>query len=211
MKYNTTRDPLVLPEYGRNVQRMIRYAISIEDRAERNKAASAIIELMGQLNPHLRDVEDFRHKLWTHLFLMSDFKLDVDSPYEIPKIESLQEKPNQVDYPKSKIKYGHYGKYTASILNESKDLNDEEKEFMTKTMGNFMKKQYLMHNNDTVDNNVISENLNELSEGVLKMENPDEELVSTSSLLKTLGINNNNNQKRSNKNYHKHKRKHKRN
>ena len=211
MKYNTTRDPLVLPEYGRNVQRMIRYAISIEDRSERNKAAAAIIELMGQLNPHLRDVEDFRHKLWTHLFLMSDFKLDVDSPYEIPKIESLQEKPKQVDYPKSKIKYGHYGKYTASILNESKDLNDEEKEFMTKTMGNFMKKQYLIHNNDTVDNNVISENLNELSEGVLKMENPDEELVSTSSLLKTLGINNNKNQKRSNKNYHKHKRKHKRN
>ena len=210
MKYNTTRAPLVLPEYGRNVQRMIRYAISIEDRAERNKAASAIIELMGQLNPHLRDVEDFRHKLWTHLFLMSDFKLDVDSPYEIPKIESLQEKPKQVDYPKSKIKYGHYGKYTASILNESKDLNDEEKEFMTKTMGNFMKKQYLIHNNDTVDNNVISENLNELSEGVLKMENPDEELVPTSTLLKTLGINNNN-QKRSNKNYHKHKRKHKRN
>ena len=174
MKYNTTRDPLVLPEYGRNVQRMIKYAISIEDRSERNKAASAIIELMGQLNPHLRDVEDFRHKLWTHLFLMSDFKLDVDSPYEIPKIESLQEKPKQVEYPKSKIKYGHYGKYTASILNKSKDLNDEEKEFITKTMGNFMKKQYLMHNNDTVDNNVISENLNELSEGNLKMENPDE-------------------------------------
>ena len=209
MKYNTTRDPLVLPEYGRNVQRMIKYAISIEDRSERNKAASAIIELMGQLNPHLRDVEDFRHKLWTHLFLMSDFKLDVDSPYEIPKIESLQEKPKQVEYPKSKIKYGHYGKYTASILNKSKDLNDEEKEFITKTMGNFMKKQYLMHNNDTVDNNVISENLNELSEGNLKMENPDEDLVSTSSLLKTLGINNN--QKRNNKNYHKHKTKHKRN
>ena len=82
MKYNTTRDALILPEYGRNVQRMITYAISIEDKIERNKAANAIIELMGQLNPHLRDVEDFRHKLWTHLFLMSDFKLDVDSPYE---------------------------------------------------------------------------------------------------------------------------------
>ncbi len=209
MKYNTTRDPLVLPEYGRNVQRMIKYAISIENRSERNKAASAIIELMGQLNPHLRDVEDFRHKLWTHLFLMSDFKLDVDSPYEIPKIETLQEKPKKVEYPKSKIKYGHYGKYTASILNKSKDFTDEEKEFMTKTMGNFMKKQYLMHNNDTVDNNVISENLNELSEGNLKMENPDELLAATSSLLKTLGINNT--QKRNNKNYHKHKRKHKRN
>ena len=100
---------------------------------------------MGQLNPHLRDVEDFRHKLWTHLFLMSDFKLDVDSPYEIPKIEKLQEKPKKVNYPSSKIKYGHYGKYTSKILKESANLKkEEESEFLTRNMANFMKKQYLM-------------------------------------------------------------------
>ncbi len=211
MKYNTTRDPLILPEYGRNVQKMITYAISIENKIERNKAANAIIELMGQLNPHLRDVEDFRHKLWTHLFLMSDFKLDVDSPYEIPKIENLQQKPEQMEYPSSKIKYGHYGKYTAEILKKAADLKEEkESEYLKKSMGNFMKKQYLMHNNDAVENNVIAENLNELSEGKLTIENPDE-LAATSSLLKTLGINTNSYQKRNKGHHHHKKRKYKRN
>ena len=210
MNYNTTRDALILPEYGRNVQRMIKYAIGIEKRDERNKAANAIIELMGQLNPHLRDVEDFRHKLWTHLFLMSDFKLDVDSPYEIPKIENLQEKPKKVNYPSSKFKYGHYGKYTSKILKESANIKkEEENEFLTRSMANFMKKQYLMHNNDAVENNLIAENLHELSDGNLTLENPDS-LTPTSSLLKTLGINNNTNHKRNNKGHHK-KRKYKRN
>jgi len=97
MEYNTTRGRLILPEYGRNVQNMISHAMEIENRVERNRAAQAIIEVMGQLNPHLRDVDDFRHKLWTHLFVMSDFQLDVDSPYEIPKPEMLMEKPNLME------------------------------------------------------------------------------------------------------------------
>ena len=97
MEYNTTRGKLILPEYGRNVQNMIAHAMEIADRTERNRAAQAIIEVMGQLNPHLRDVDDYRHKLWTHLFVMSDFHLDVDSPYEIPKQEVLNEKPDRLD------------------------------------------------------------------------------------------------------------------
>jgi CRISPR/Cas system-associated endonuclease Cas1 len=97
MEYNTARGKLLLPEYGRNVQNMIQHAMEIEDRDERNRAAQAIIEVMGQLNPHLRDVDDYRHKLWTHLFVMSDFKLDVDSPFEIPEVESLMEKPEQME------------------------------------------------------------------------------------------------------------------
>ena len=105
MEYNTTRGKLILPEYGRNVQNMIAHAMEIADRDERNRAAQAIIEVMGQLNPHLRDVDDFRHKLWTHLFVMSDFKLDVDSPYEIPKQEVLNEKPQIMEYPKSSEAY----------------------------------------------------------------------------------------------------------
>ena len=116
MEYNTTREKLILPEYGRNVQNMISHAMEIKDRSERNRATQAIIEVMGQLNPHLRDVDDYRHKLWTHLFLMSDFKLDVDSPYEIPHEEVLNEKPDLMSYPSGKIKYGHYGKYTEQIL-----------------------------------------------------------------------------------------------
>jgi len=213
MEYNTTRSHLILPEYGRNVQNMISHAMEIADREERNRATQAIIEVMGQLNPHLRDVDDYRHKLWAHLFIMSDFKLDVDSPYEIPEKESFLEKPKLMPYPKSKIKYGHYGQYTEKILKKAHEVTDEkEKAYLTTAMGNFMKKQFLTHNNSAVENSVIGEKLNELSDGVLTMDNPDEELTSTNQLLKTLGIqnqssnqnrrsnnsNNNNNRKKTN-------------
>lgn len=200
MEYNTTRGPLILPEYGRNVQNMIAYAMEIENREERNRAAQAIIEVMGQLNPHLRDVDDFRHKLWTHLFVMSDFKLDVDSPYEKPKPEVLAERPEIMEYPKSKIKYGHYGQYTQKILETAKDVIDEkEKEFMKNTMANFMKKQFLAYNNDAVENNVIAMQLKELSKDELVLENPDE-LVNTNTLLRSMGLNQNQNQNKWNKN-----------
>lgn len=191
MEYNTTRGPLILPEYGRNVQKMIAYAMEITDRIERNRAAQAIIEVMGQLNPHLRDVDDFRHKLWTHLFVMSDFKLDVDSPYEIPKQEVLNERPQIMEYPSSKIRFGHYGKYTQKILETAGEITDEkEKEYMKNTMANFMKKQFLAYNNDAVENNVIAEQLKELSKGELILENPDE-LVNTNTILRSMGLNQN--------------------
>lgn len=193
MEYNTTRGKLLLPEYGRNVQNMIMHAMEIADRDIRNNAAKAIIEVMGQLNPHLRDVDDYRHKLWTHLFVMSDFKLDVDSPYEIPKAEVLNEKPQLMEYPKSKIRFGHYGKYTQNILENSRSVkNEEEKEYLKKTMANFMKKQFLAHNNDAVENNVIADQLKELSKGDLILENPDD-LMNTNAILRSMGIGNNNN------------------
>lgn len=182
----------MLPEYGRNVQNMILHAMEIEDREERNRAAQAIIEVMGQLNPHLRDVDDFKHKLWTHLFVMSDFRLDVDSPYEIPDKEILNEKPAHMDYPKSHIRYGHYGQYTQKILESAGDVKDEgEKEYLTTTMANFMKKQFLIHNNNAVENHVIADQLKELSKGKLEFENPDE-LTGTNQLLRSLGLQNNN-------------------
>ena len=188
MEYNTTRGPLILPEYGRNVQNMIAHAMELSSRTERNLAAKAIIEVMGQLNPHLRDVEDYRHKLWTHLFVMSNFEFDVDSPYEKPKQEVLNEKPQRMTYPSSKIRYGHYGKYTQAILEASREVViPEEKEFLKNTMANFMKKQFLAYNNDTVENNVIGQQLKELSKGDLILENPDD-LVHTNTLLKTMGI-----------------------
>jgi hypothetical protein len=200
MEYNTTRGKLILPEYGRNVQNMIAHAMEISDRKERNRAAQAIIEVMGQLNPHLRDVDDFRHKLWTHLFVMSDFNLEVDSPYEIPKAESLQEKPKLMAYPKSKIRYGHYGKYTQEILESAKDITKEdERDYLKNSMANFMKKQFLSHNNDTVENHVIADQLKELSKGDLVLENPDE-LMNTNVLLRSMGMGNNNN-KKFNKNF----------
>ena len=167
MEYNTTRNKLLLPEYGRNVQNMITHAMGLEDRGTRNSAAQAIIEVMGQLNPHLRDVDHYRHKLWAHLFIMSDFQLDVDSPYEIPEKESLEGKPEIMKYPSGKIRYGHFGQYTQKILEDAKNATDEkEKTYLTSVMGNFMKKQFLTHNNSAVENSVISEKLSELSDGV---------------------------------------------
>jgi hypothetical protein len=191
MEYNTTRGKLILPEYGRNVQNMIGHAMKIVDRDERNRAAQAIIEVMGHLNPHLRDVDDFRHKLWTHLFVMSDFQLDVDSPYEIPKQEILNEKPQLMTYPKSKIRYGHYGQYTQKILeNASSTTDDKEKEYLKNNMANFMKKQFLAYNNDAVENHVIANQLKELSKGELILENPDD-LVNTNTILRSMGLNQN--------------------
>lgn len=190
MEYNTARGDLLLPEYGRNVQNMIQHAMGIEDRVIRNRAAKAIIEVMGQLNPHLRDFDDFRHKLWTHLFVMSDFKLEVDSPFEVPTKEILDERPAIMPYPKATIRFGHFGQYTQRILELADGLKDEaEKKYLVDSMGNFMKKQYLMHNNTAVENQVIADQLNELSQGKLTLEAPDE-LTSTNQLLRTLGLNN---------------------
>lgn len=188
MEYNTQRPHMILPEYGRNVQNMIEHAMSINDRSERNRAAVAIIEVMGQLNPHLRDVDDFKHKLWTHLFVMSDFQLDVDSPYEMPNKELLSEKPQLMPYPKNKIRYGHYGKYTENILKEAVNEKDPKaKEYLKNAMANFMKKQFLAYNNDAVENNVIAQQLAELSGGELILDNPDD-LMQTNQILKSFGV-----------------------
>ncbi len=110
MDYNTQLPRMIIPEYGRNIQNMINHCIKIEDKEERNRCARAIIQVMGQLNPHLRDVADFTHKLWDHLFIISDFKLDVDSPYPVPSPEKLDTKPELVTYPHGKIKYKHFFK-----------------------------------------------------------------------------------------------------
>lgn len=201
MEYNTARGKLLLPEYGRNVQNMIQHAMEITNREERNRAAQAIIEVMGQLNPHLRDVDDFRHKLWAHLFIMSDFQLEVDSPYEIPDKESLEQRPELMPYPTSKIRFGHYGQYSQKILESAKEItSEEEREYLKARMGNFMKKQYLTHNNTAVENYVIADQLHELSKGDLKIENPDEELTSTNQMLRALGIQSNHNNNNNNSN-----------
>lgn len=205
MEYNTTRDKLLLPEYGRNVQKMIAHAMSIHDKEERNRAAQAIIEVMGQLNPHLRDVDDYRHKLWTHLFVMSDFQLDVDSPYDIPKSDDLSSEPDKVDYPSSRMKYGHYGRYTQEILENASKISDEgEKKYLAKKMASFMKKQFLVYNNDAVENAVISNQLQELSNKELSIEDPNE-LPTTNSILKLYGIqaNHHRNNKKSKKKFKK--------
>lgn len=183
MNYNTQRDPLIIPEYGRNIQQMVGLACEIEDREERNRAAQSIINVMGQLNPHLRDVGDFAHKLWDHLFIISEWKLDVDSPYPKPEAEALNKKPEPLSYPHKRIRYKHYGKTIENLIATAVEMEDEEemKKF-SEQIANLMKKSYLSWNRDTVNDNVIRDHLVELSEGRLKLDDSFE-LDATNDIL----------------------------
>lgn len=171
MEYNTQLEHLIIPEYGRNIQGMIKYCCSIPDREERNLCARAIIQVMGQLNPTLRDQSDYTHKLWDHLFIISQFKLDVDSPYPIPNAESFKEKPKILDYPRGRIRYKHYGKTIEDIIHKAKELPDgPEKQELTRQIANHLKKSYFNWNKDSVTDEVIFKNLSELSKGELKID-----------------------------------------
>lgn len=171
MEYNTERPKMIIPEYGRNVQSMIDYCCTLKDREERNLCAKAIIQVMGQLNPHLRDVADFTHKLWDHLFIISEFRLDVDSPYPRPKPETFKEKPARLTYPIGKIKFKHYGKTIEAIIKKAKALKDgPEKDELTRLIANHLKKSYINWNKDSITDDVIFKNLTDLSDGELKID-----------------------------------------
>jgi hypothetical protein len=171
MEYNTERPKMIIPEYGRNVQSMIEYCCSLKDREERNLCAKAIIQVMGALNPHLRDVADFTHKLWDHLFIISEFKLDVDSPYPRPKPETFKEKPARLTYPAGKIRFKHYGKTIEAIIKKAKALKDgPEKDELTRLIANHLKKSYINWNKDSITDDVIFKNLTDLSDGELKLD-----------------------------------------
>ncbi len=198
MDYNSGLAHLVLPEYGRNIQRMVEFAVTVKDRAERNKVAQAIIAVMGQLNPHLRDVTDFKHKLWDHIFIISDFKLDVDSPYPLPTRETFITKPDRISYPSGKIKYKPYGKVLENIIAKAKEYPEgEEKTYLIEVIANLLKRSYLIWNRDSVNDEVILKHLEELSNGELKL--PDASKLShTNDILarnrtKKFGENNNTN------------------
>ncbi|MFH1321465.1 MAG: DUF4290 domain-containing protein [Bacteroidota bacterium] len=170
MEYNTQRSKLIISEYGRNIQKLIEHAITLKDTEERNKFAKMIINVMGQLNPHLRDVNDFKHKLWNHLFVISDFKLDVDSPYTKPTTETLSVKPERMLYPDKKIKYKHYGKTIELMIKKAATFEEgDEKDALIKTIANHLKKSYLTWNKDSVTDEKILKDLEELSDGKLSL------------------------------------------
>jgi hypothetical protein len=170
MDYNTQRSKLSLPEYGRNVQQMIDYALLVEDREQRNTVVKTIISVMGTLNPHLRDQPDFKHKLWDHLAIMSDFKLDIDSPYPTPSREKLSEKPRPVPYAPIRLKHKHYGRILSNMAREAvKREAGEEKDFLVYTIANHMKKAYLTWNKESVTDDIILRDLAEFSDGQLTL------------------------------------------
>ncbi|HLO73608.1 MAG TPA: DUF4290 domain-containing protein [Flavobacterium sp.] len=185
LEYNSQRSHLIIPEYGRHLQKLIDQATAIEDREERNKAAKYIISVMGSLNPHLRDVPDFQHKLWDQLFIMSDFNLEVDSPYPIPSKDILTQKPDRLKYPQNFPKYRFYGnniKYMIDVANSWEE--SELKNALVLVIANHMKKCYLSWNKDTVTDEVIFEHLFELSGGKLNLSKSNEELSNTHDLMK---------------------------
>ena len=183
MEYNSQREKLIIPEYGRHIQKMIQTVLAEKDKEVRNKQAKAIIDVMGQLNPHLRDVADFKHKLWDHLFVISDFKLDVDSPFPNPTKESLSVKPKKLAYPGRKIKYKHYGRTNEIMIEKAIEFPEgPEKEALIMTIANHLKKSYVTWNKDTVDDEKIIGDLLSLSGGKLKLD-PKTVLTDTTEIL----------------------------
>ncbi|OFY58705.1 MAG: hypothetical protein A2V50_01285 [Bacteroidetes bacterium RBG_19FT_COMBO_42_10] len=168
--YNTQRKRMALPEYGRNVQKMVDHIKTIEDRAERNRAARTIIQIMGNLNPQLRDEGDFKHKLWDHLALIADFQLDIDSPYPSPELTKFIEKPKQIPYQQGDIRFLHYGRIIELMIDAACEMKEgEEKEYLTSLILNQMKKAYITWNRSQVADEVIISDMKMLSGGKLKI------------------------------------------
>jgi len=159
-----------LPEYGRSIQNMVDYALTIQDRAERQRCANTIINIMGSMYPHLRDVPDFKHKLWDHLAIMSGFELDIDYPYEIIRKDNLVTRPEQIPYPHARIRYRHYGRTLEVLIRKATEFPEgNEKQNLVALICNHMKKDYMAWNKDTVDDRKIAEDLHELSGGKLQL------------------------------------------
>ncbi len=173
-----------MPEYGRHIQNMINHAINLDEKKEQQKCVDSIIAFMGQMNPHLRDVKEFTHKLWDHLHIMSGFQLNVESPYPKPEIDKLTEKPTPMNYPGSKIKFSYYGSTIPNMIETAINLKGKEKEIMTGMIANQMKKSYILFNESSVDNNIIRLHLKQLSNGQLKIAE-DFEFIRSASVRQT--------------------------
>ncbi len=168
--YNSTRPNLILAEYGRNVQNMVDYICTVPSREERNRLAQVVIDMMGVLNPHLRDVSDFKHKLWDHLYIISDFKIDVDSPYPVPNRDEIRHKPERLAYPQHRIRFKHYGHIVEEMIVKAMAASTEETKLkMSLSIANFMKMAYCTWNKDSVTDQHIIQDLKELSGGVLQL------------------------------------------
>ncbi len=169
--YNYTRRKLLLPEYGRHIQEMIDSLMQIEDRDERNRQARAVIAVMGNLNPLLRDTADFTHKLWDHLFIMSDFQLDVDSPYARPSRDELGIRPRQMHYTQGRIAYKHYGKYTERIIRAlSGEKSSEATARAIDNIARYMRVKSFEYNQEHPNNDALARDIKQMSEGVIELD-----------------------------------------
>ena len=174
MEYNTQRKKMELPEYGRSVQNMVDHALTIEDREERQRCANTIVNIMGGMFPHLRDVPDFKHKLWDHLAIMSDFKLDIDYPFEIVKKEDLVVKPEKLAYPNADFRYRHYGRFLEGMVKKVVEIEDEEeKKQLINLLAIQMKKDLNNWNKEGIEDQKIVDDLREYSNGAIDLQVED--------------------------------------
>ncbi|MDR1983471.1 MAG: DUF4290 domain-containing protein [Prevotellaceae bacterium] len=171
MDYNTQRTKLLLPEYGRNIHKMVEWVKSLPDKENRNKQIKAVVAVMGNLNPHLRDVNDFRHKLWDHIQVISDFQIDIDSPYPIPEKAVLQEKPKKIPYKSNPLNVPYYGRHILEMISVIVKLEDsEKKQCLIMQIANQVKKSYIAWNKDSVKDDVIIKDLYNLSGGAINLD-----------------------------------------
>jgi hypothetical protein len=184
MRYNTQEKRLALPEYGRNIQNMVDYCVSVSDREERTRCANTIVNIMGNMFPHLRDVNDFKHILWDHLAIMSDFALDIDYPYEVVKREDLYTRPPRLPYYQSKFAYKHYGKNLENMIKKATQYEEgEQKEYLISLLANHMKKSFLTWNKEVVDDQKIFKDMEDLSKGKIVLDEDSHKLTESKDIL----------------------------
>jgi hypothetical protein len=184
MEYPTLEGKLIMPEYGRNIQQMVKHAMTIEDKEERTRCVNGIINIMGNLFPYLRDVNDFKHKLWDHVAIMSDFQLDIDYPYEIVSAETLYTHPDKIPYQMSRVRYQHYGKTLERMIERVADYEEgEERSELIRLIANQMKKCFLTWNKEVVDNRKIFDDLRELSRGKIDLSDDSFRLIESKDVL----------------------------
>jgi hypothetical protein len=185
LEYNSERPLMIIPEYGRHIQKLVDHCLALDTKEERIKMAKSIVDVMGNLQPHLRDVPDFKHKLWDQLYIMADFKLDVESPYPQLSKAELKEKPERLAYPKSASRYRYYGNNIQTMIDIALSWEDgDKKDALVFTIANHMKKCYLNWNKDTVDDVIIFKHLYDLSDGKLDLRETEEALSESKNLLR---------------------------
>jgi hypothetical protein len=183
MEYNSKREKLIIPEYGRNVQKMIEYTVGIEDPEKRLKSAEVIIGIMAQLNPAVKENSDYLHTLWDHMYIISKFRLVVDSPFPPPSPEELEKKPDKIPYSNRNIKFRHYGRNISEIIDKAIEFEEgEEKDALITTIANHLKKSYLNWNRESVTDETIAHHLKEMSKGQLSLDE-DARLTATGEIL----------------------------
>jgi len=194
MDYNTELKRMILPEYGRNIHNMVDHCMTIQDKEERQRCAYSIISTMGNLFPHLRDINDFKHILWDHLAIMSEFKLDIEYPYEVIKQEDLYSKPPRIPYSNTRFAYRHYGKFIEQMIIKAVEMEEgEERDCLISLLSNQMKKSYLLWNKDSVEDAKIFSDLAELSKGKILLSDETYKLTESREILARNNTNTNTN------------------